>query len=222
VIVGTLPGGLDPLVAAFGLGGAVWGVVADRIAARWPAHEDGSVRGVDWRSAVVVAFGIVALAMVPVRFDTVGERGLFGLYFAALVLLLATDLDQRLLPDVVTLPLMVLGLAALASGGDSLVARQEPWLAIAGAIAVPGVLLLVSLPFGEGAFGLGDVKLLVSVGLVAGLSRIVLAAFAGALLGGVGIVVLLAARRVTLKSYVPFGPFLIAGAVWAMLLPAAS
>jgi leader peptidase (prepilin peptidase)/N-methyltransferase len=117
---------------------------------------------------------------------------------------------------------MALGLAALAWGGDSLVSRESPWLAIAGAVAVPGILLLISLPFGEGAFGLGDVKLLVSVGLVAGLARIVLAAFAGALLGGVGIVVLLAARRVTLKSYIPFGPFLIAGTVWAMLLPAAT
>jgi leader peptidase (prepilin peptidase)/N-methyltransferase len=220
--VGTLPGGLDPIVLAFGLCGAVWGAVADRLGARWPAHEDGSVRGVDWRSAVVVAFGIVALAMVPTRFDSVGERALFGLYFAAMVLLMATDLDQRLMPDVVTLPLMALGLAALAWGGDSLVSRESPWLAIAGAVAVPGILLLISLPFGEGAFGLGDVKLLVSVGLVAGLARIVLAAFAGALLGGVGIVVLLAARRVTLKSYIPFGPFLIAGTVWAMLLPAAS
>jgi leader peptidase (prepilin peptidase)/N-methyltransferase len=220
--VGTLPGGLDPIVLAFGLCGAIWGALADRIGARWPAHEDGSVRGVDWRSAVVVAFGIVALAMVPTRFDSVGERALFGLYFAAMVLLMATDLDQRLMPDVVTLPLMALGLAALAWGGDSLVSRESPWLAIAGAVAVPGILLLISLPFGEGAFGLGDVKLLVSVGLVAGLARIVLAAFAGALLGGVGIVVLLAARRVTLKSYIPFGPFLIAGTVWAMLLPAAN
>jgi leader peptidase (prepilin peptidase)/N-methyltransferase len=220
--VGTLPGGLDPLVAAFGLGGAVWGVAADRIAARWPAHEDGSVRAVDWRTAAVVLFGIVALAMVPVRFDAAGERALFGLYFVALVLMMGTDLDQRLLPDVVTLPLVVLGLAALAWGGDSLVSRASPWLAIGGAVVVPGVLLLVSVPFGEGAFGIGDVKLLVSVGLVAGLARLVIAAFAGALLCGVAIVLLLAARRVTLRSYIPFGPFLIAGAVWAMLLPAAS
>ena len=220
--MGTLPGGLDPLVAAFGLGGAVWGVAADRIAARWPAHEDGSVRAVDWRTAAVVLFGIVALAMVPVRFDTASERALFGLYFVALVLMMGTDLDQRLLPDVVTLPLIVLGLAALAWGGDSLVSRASPWLAIGGAVVVPGALLLVSVPFGEGAFGIGDVKLLVSVGLVAGLARLVIAAFAGALLCGVAIVLLLAARRVTLRSYIPFGPFLIAGAVWAMLLPAAS
>jgi prepilin signal peptidase PulO-like enzyme (type II secretory pathway) len=36
------------------------------------------------------------------------------------------------------------------------------------------------------------------------------------------ILALLAAKRVTLKSYIPFGPFLILGAVWAALLPAGS
>jgi len=46
--------------------------------------------------------------------------------------------------------------------------------------------------------------------------------FVGAMLGGVVILALLLARRITLKSYVPFGPFLIAGAVWAAMLPASS
>jgi prepilin signal peptidase PulO-like enzyme (type II secretory pathway) len=32
------------------------------------------------------------------------------------------------------------------------------------------------------------------------------------------IVVLLVARRITLKSYIPFGPFLIFGAIWAILV----
>jgi prepilin signal peptidase PulO-like enzyme (type II secretory pathway) len=111
---------------------------------------------------------------------------------------------------------------ALIWGGDSLVSRSPAWLAVLGAIGVPGLLFLASLPFGEGAFGGGDVKFLVSVGLLSGLVRIVMAAFVGAMLSGVVILVLLLTRRITLKSYVPFGPFLIAGAVWAALLPASS
>jgi prepilin signal peptidase PulO-like enzyme (type II secretory pathway) len=42
------------------------------------------------------------------------------------------------------------------------------------------------------------------------------------MIAGVVIVTLLLARRVTMKSYIPFGPFLIIGAVWATLLPASS
>jgi leader peptidase (prepilin peptidase)/N-methyltransferase len=95
-------------------------------------------------------------------------------------------------------------------------------LAVLGAIVVPGLLFVASLPFGEGAFGGGDVKFLVSVGLLTGFLRIVIAVFAGAMIAGVVIVTLLLARRVTMKSYIPFGPFLIIGAVWATLLPASS
>jgi leader peptidase (prepilin peptidase)/N-methyltransferase len=218
----SLPAGFEPLIPLFGLAGLVWGVAADRIAARWPAHEDGSVRSVDWRTPVVAVFATVALAAVPARFDDPAQRLLFGTFFAACVLLVATDLDQRLMPDVVTLPLIVLGSVALVWGGDSLVSRSPAWTAILGAIVVPGLMFVVSLPFGAGALGGGDVKFLAAVGLLTGLVRIAIAAFAGAMIGGVVIFGLLIARRVTLHSYVPFGPFLIAGAVWAVLLPAAS
>jgi leader peptidase (prepilin peptidase)/N-methyltransferase len=218
----SLPAGFDPLVPLFGLAGLAWGVVVARIAARWPAHEDGGVRGLDWQLPVVAVFGAVAMAAVPERFGDPGQRLLFGAVFAACVLLMATDLDQKLMPDVITLPLIVLGAVALVWGGDSLVSRSPWWLAVVGAVAVPGLLFAASLPFGEGAFGMGDVKFLAGVGLLMGLVRLVIAVFTGALISGLVIFVLLAARRITLRSYIPFGPFLIIGAVWAALLPAAS
>jgi leader peptidase (prepilin peptidase)/N-methyltransferase len=205
-----------------GVAGLVLGVAADRISARWPAHEDGSVRKVDWRTLVLAVFGIVALAVVPMRFSDPGQRLLFTAFFAACVLLMATDLDQRLMPDVVTLPLIVVGALALAWGGDSLVSRSPAWEAVLGAVVIPGFLLVVSLPFGEGALGFADVKFMVAVGLFTGLIRVAITAFAGAMIGGVVVFVLLVTRRVTLKSYVPFGPFLIVGAVWAVLIPASS
>lgn len=214
--------GSGPLIFAFGLVGLVWGLVADRISARWPAHEDRSVRRIDWRTPVVAIFGTVALAAVPLRFGDMAERVLFGAVFAALVLLMATDLDQKLLPDLLTLPILIAGAVAIAWGGDTLMNRQPAWLVIAGAIGLPLLLYVASLPFGEGAFGGGDVKFLAGVGLLTGALRLVIAVFVGALLSGVVIVALLAAKRVTLKSYIPFGPFLIIGAVWAALLPSAS
>jgi leader peptidase (prepilin peptidase)/N-methyltransferase len=218
----SLPTQLDPLVPLFGLAGLAWGVAAARIAARWPAHEDGSVRPLDWQLPVVAVFGAIAMAAVPERFGDPGQRLLFGAVFAACVLLMATDLDQKLMPDVITLPLIVLGAAVLVWGGDSLVSRSPWWLAVAGAVVVPGLLFAASLPFGAGAFGLGDVKFLAGVGLLVGLVRLVIAVFVGALISGLVIFVLLAARRITLRSYIPFGPFLIIGAIWATLLPAAS
>jgi leader peptidase (prepilin peptidase)/N-methyltransferase len=218
----SLPAGIEPLALLLGLAGFVWGVAADRISARWPAHEDGSVRTVDWRTVVVAVRGAVAMAVAPVRFSDPGERLLFGAFFAACVLLMATDLDQRIMPNVITLPLIVLGVVALAWGGDSLVLRSSLLSTVVGAVAVPGVLYVASMPFGDGAFGEADVKFLVATGLLTGFIRIVLSVFAAAMIAGVVIVALLATRRATLRSYIPLGPFLIMGVVWAVLLPASS
>jgi leader peptidase (prepilin peptidase)/N-methyltransferase len=218
----TLPAEVGPLSLLLGVAGLAWGVAADRISAHWPAHEDGSVRKVDWRTPVLAIFGAVALAVVPIRFGDPAQRLLFTAFFATCVLLMATDLDQKLMPDVVTLPLIVISALALVWGGDSLVSRSPAWEAVLGAILVPGFLFLVSLPFGEGALGFADVKFMVSVGLLTGLIRVAITAFAGAMIGGVVVFALLVTRRVTLKSYVPFGPFLIVGAVWAVLIPASS
>ena len=210
---------LDERAEAVILGGigVAWGLVADRIGARWPAHDDGSVRPVDWRTPVVAALGGIALGALALRLADPSHLLLFGGYFLALTLLLATDLDQRLLPDLVTLPLIVVTLVAAVAGWNPLVAGQLGWAAVA-AIAIPGVLYLISIPFGAGAIGMGDLKLLISVGLLTGLSRSVAGLVVGALAAGVVIGVLLLLRRVTLRTYIPFGPFLIIGAFWAVLV----
>ncbi len=90
--------------------------------------------------------------------------------------------------------------------------------AIAAAALIPAVLYLPSLAFGADAFGLGDVKLLVGSGLLLGGLRAVGGVAFGLLLSGVVLVVLLVARRIGRRSYVPFGPFLILGVLWAVLL----
>lgn len=199
------------------LGGA-WGFVADRIGARWPAHEDGTIRPIDWRTPMAVVIGAIAFAGVGDRFGgDVASVVLFGAYITALVLLLATDLDQRLLPDIVTLPAIPIVLAVDALGFNPLVAPGDIPFAIIAAIAIPLLLALLAIPFGAGAIGMGDLKLLVSVGLLVGVLRLVSGVVWGAVIAGLVILALLVARRITLKTYVPFGPFLIIGALLAIL-----
>lgn len=208
---------MTPIAILLGVLGAAWGFVADRIGARWPVHDDGSVRAIDWRTPVAVLSGALALGALTLRFTEPVPAVVFGAYLLALVFLLATDLDQRLLPDLVTLPAIPLALAFALLGLNPLVPSGVLPIAIVAAIAVPGLMYLFSIPFGAGAFGLGDVKLLVSVGLLVGPLRMFSGVVYGALVAGVVIVVLLAARRISLKSYIPFGPFLIFGAIWAIL-----
>ena len=205
----------------FVLGGLL-GLAADRVAARWPAHEDGSIRAIGWRTPVTIAIAGLAMAQLGVRFDEPHERAIFGAYFVALIVLLATDLDQRLLPDVITLSAIPFALLFAVSGLNPLLEGGLSFGlggALVAAVALPGLILLLSLPFGRDAIGLGDVKLLVSVGLMSGFARGFIGLFAGAMAMAVVVIVLLVARRITLKSYVPMGPFLIGGAMWGILLP---
>jgi leader peptidase (prepilin peptidase) / N-methyltransferase len=209
------------LIAAV-LVGLVWGVIADRIAARWPAHEEGqpAVRPIDWRTPVVALIGAISGAVVVLRFS--GEPvhlALMTLVALDLVLMFATDLDQRLLPDVLTLPLVPLALAVFVLGiSPYLQAPSDLLAAAAAAVILPLGMYLLSLPFGPGAIGIGDLKLLVGVGLLGGPFRLVATLVVGAVVAAAVIVVLVVARRITLRSYVPYGPFLILGCLWALLV----
>ncbi len=209
--------GLDPAALAFGAGGLVWGLISDRVAARWPLHEDGRTRRLDWRTPVVAVVAALAFAALPGRFDQPTPLAIFSGYFVVLTLLFATDLDQRLLPDLLTLPLIPLAALLLLSGLNPLVLGREAG-AVAAAFVVPACLFVFSIPFGKGAIGAGDLKLLVSVGLVSGLLRAAVGVVVGVLVAGVVILALVVLRRITLHSYVPYGPFLIIGAFWAVIV----
>ncbi|HEY7702315.1 MAG TPA: A24 family peptidase [Candidatus Limnocylindrales bacterium] len=167
---------------------------------------------------VCAVVGAVSFGLLPARFggDTLALV-LFGAWFATLVAGLATDLDQRVLPDELTLPVIPFALLYAISGLNPLVGGALV-LAIAAAVLIPALLYLPSIPFGAGAFGMGDVKFLVGMGLMLGADRAISATVFSLLLSGVVLVVLLVTRRIGRKSFVPFGPFLIIGALWAVLI----
>jgi leader peptidase (prepilin peptidase)/N-methyltransferase len=213
---------MDPLAGALGAAGFALGVAADRLATRWPEHDEEHPAGrrVDWRTALVALAGALALGLLPLRFG--GDAlalAVFGAWFVTLIVGLATDLDQRLLPDVLTLPVIPVGLVYALSGANPLVGGEVA-LAVVAALVIPAALYLPSIPFGAGAFGLGDVKLLIGVGLLAGASRALGTVIFALVLAGIVIVVLLATRRIGRRTYIPFGPFFIVAALWAVLLRA--
>ncbi len=204
------------LAGALGLG---FGYAADRLAARWPAHEDGAIRARDWRTAVVSTAGALAFAATVARFgpNPVHLAVVFP-YVAVLVVLFAIDLDQRLLPNLLTYPLVAYALVVFAIGASPFVPTLEDlgWAAAA-AVVVPLGLFVLAIPFGSDAIGEGDLKLLVSVGLFAGAENLVYSLIAGALAAGIVVAILVFIRRLSMKSFIPYGPFLIAGTMWAIL-----
>lgn len=204
--------------------GAVFGFGADRLSSRWPEHEDEMVRGLDWRSVVVVVGGAVAFGLLAWRWTEPVDLVVLGIYVAALIMLLATDLDQKLLPDLLTFPLMAYALALMVLGLNPVLAGKAQVLfadgdlgAILAAIGAPALLAVTDRVF-RGALGMGDLKLAVSLGLMFGVTQL----FAGFLVGTIGfavvVLVLVLSRRLSLKTAVPFGPALIAAGVVAAVI----
>jgi leader peptidase (prepilin peptidase)/N-methyltransferase len=209
---------LIPIVVISAVAGGWWGFAADRIAARWPEHEDPSVRRIDWRTPAVIIVGAVGSGLLATRYgDDRTAFAYLGVLVLALILLFATDLDQRLLPDVITFPIVAYALLGFVLGVGPIVrAPGDLLVAAVAAIGIPAILYLLSLPFGAGAIGIGDLKLLFGVGLLVGAQRLIATVIVGAISAAIGILILLALRRISLKSYVPYGPFLILGAIWAV------
>jgi leader peptidase (prepilin peptidase)/N-methyltransferase len=131
-----------------------------------------------------------------------------AVFCAALVVVTATDLSHRIVPNVVVVPAAVLVL------GLDTVARPSPEWAIA-AVGASGFLLAAALAY-PGGMGLGDVKLALLMG--AALGRFVpVALLAGMIFALVPSVVLFARHgSKARKMAIPFAPFLALGSVVAL------
>ena len=174
----------------------------------------------DWRTVVVTIGAAVAFALLAARWHEPRDMAVLGIWFAALTVLLATDLDQRLLPDVITLPLIPFAAVVLLIGWDPLLAGKSLGIAsgIAAGILAPIGLLVSDRLFG-GGLGLGDVKLSVSLGLICGIYLLIAGFFVASIAFAIVIGILIVLGRLKLRSHIPFGPILILAGVFAALTP---
>ncbi len=197
------------------------------IAVRYPAVES-TVAALSL--AVATPWLPLCLASEPVGWQPVlallGEQ-LFVFVWVAIALI---DADTFVVPDVLSLPLPLLGLALAALVGDL---RGVTWQQSgAGALVGGGGLLLVQWLYGrltgrEG-LGTGDIKLLGGIGALLGLvalPAVVLAAAVQGLLFAAAFAVLQRGKALQdrgLQSIrhlaLPFGPFLVLAAVQWLLL----
>ena len=136
-------------------------------------------------------------------------------FLGALIVVTFIDLDHQIIPDVISLPGIVIGLAL------SLVLNEPGFLnAVFGVLLGGGLLYAVAFGYewwtGREGMGGGDIKLLAMIGAFLGWRAVpvtlLLASFTGSLIG-VGVMIV---RRANSRVAIPFGPFLAAGAACAL------
>jgi leader peptidase (prepilin peptidase)/N-methyltransferase len=186
-------------------------------------------RCADCRAPISIRYPLIELVtglifvIVAWRLDELGLRSAVPafLYFAAVgVALSAIDLDLRRLPNAIVIPSYPVIAVLLAA---SAAWQHDGWAVLRAALAgaaLFGFFLALAIVYPAG-MGLGDVRLAGLVGGVLGYlswSAWAIGAFGGFLLGAVAGVAVLAAKRGGRKTALPFGPFMIAGALLAVVV----
>jgi len=123
-----------------------------------------------------------------------------------LVIIFVYDSRHFIIPDKVLFPAIIISLIYLVLSYPVSVANHV--LSALGASLF--FLVIVLFTRGKG-MGMGDVKLAILIGLLLGFPKVVASLFFAFLIGaiiGIGLILL---KKKTLKSEVPFGPFLIIG-----------
>ena len=190
-------------------------------------------KAISWMyPAVELATGLLFLACAAVFGPTL-EGVKWALLSALIVVLVATDIRERILPDKVNFTGLIFGV--LISGflrpADGVAAwlsskmfdfpPPTPVLSVAdsllGALVGGGLLWIVAEGYfrlrGREGMGLGDVKMMAMVGAFEGLEGALLAILIGSLLGSVLGVAFIAIFRKDSDYELPFGAFLGAGSL---------
>ena len=217
------------LVAVFSVVGLAVGWLLDPLIARVPVAGAGD-RSVGttspsrprrprakWRIAIVcgVLFGALAA-----RFEDSWALPAYLVLATALVALSVIDLELYILPNRIVYPLalaMIVLLTLAAVGDDDFDAIVRGLLAGVVAFTIFFVLHMIS----PRSMGFGDVKLAFVLGLSLGWlgwGEVLLGLFLGFFYGAVIGLVLIATRVRAKSQALPFGPFLAAGALTAILV----
>ncbi|KAF0123202.1 MAG: leader peptidase (prepilin peptidase) / N-methyltransferase [bacterium] len=155
--------------------------------------------------------GLLSLALF-LKFGLSLSYFVYLTFSASLLVITFIDIDHQIIPDVITLPGIILGFTV------SLFLPGMTFMdSIIGIAAGGGGLFLVAMGYHlltkrEG-MGVGDIKLISMIGAFLGIKGVILTIFLGSLFGSsVGLAVMIKEKR-DRRYAVPFGPFLTIGAL---------
>ncbi len=188
-----------------------WSVILAQVSGHQTCPGCGQPRPTHIRSVVIELLTPVIFVFLLQRYGYTFDLFTTTLYSSILLLITVTDLEHRLIFNIVILPSILVALLI------SFVDPSMPWLVAAVGGGLGFILSYIAALASRGGLGGGDVTLSTFLGLILGFPHILLSLGFGVFLGGFTAFILLITRRVGLKTFIPYGPFLtITG--WIMLI----
>ncbi|MCX4603753.1 A24 family peptidase [Streptomyces anulatus] len=221
--------GTDTTAGAETAGGADTAVGRSAAVPGAAPAEAGSAPGTPGPGPVAYAPGVLApvvtvVACVALAAATGARPELIGWLALTPVAVLLAAVDRRVhrLPDPLTLPLA--GAVVLLLGGAALLpGHAGSWTSgLLGGLALGGFYFLLFL-INPNGMGFGDVKLALALGTALGWygwTVLFVGGFAGFLFGALYGLALVLLRRAGRRTGIPFGPFMLGGALTGLLLGA--
>ena len=141
---------------------------------------------------------------------------IYALLSSALIIISFIDLDVQIIPDEISLPGIVIGLAL------SFIVPYISYLnSLLGIIIGGGIIFLIALAglaiFKKEAMGGGDVKLSAMIGAFIGWKYIMISLFIGFFIGAIAGILLILLKIRNRDDLVPFGPFIVLGSLITIL-----
>ncbi len=168
-----------------------------------------------WAPAILSAAAVIGGGAFYAVNSLTSWQGWWLALWGEMLLLFATiDLRSRRVPNVLVLTAAIVAVALSLAGFG-----PRPLNSLLGGVVGLAIFFALAL-VQRGAMGMGDVKFAGLVGLLTGYPGVLAALTAGVIAGGLGALILLLTRRVRRKSFIPYVPFLAAGA-WLLMAYAA-
>lgn len=190
-----------PLVSYLALRGKC-GFCGMKISARYP---------------LVEALNAICYLYFLWEFGLTAQFGIFAFLASTLIAIFFIDLDFQIIPDLITLPGMVIGLGiSLLPNGIGILPS------LIGLVVGGGALYLVALLgdwlFKKESMGGGDIKMAAMLGAFLGWQKVLFIFLASAGIGlVVSVILMIFSKKLRENRVIPFGPFIAMAAMLAIL-----
>ena len=171
---------------------------------------------ISWRYPLVEALTALCLAALFLKYGLSAEFVTYGVLVLFLIPISFIDLDKGLILNKLTIPCFILGIL-LVLGFQVETLKNGLLGAVGGGVIVWIISGMGKLLFRKESMGMGDVKLLVMIGVYTGFPDVALCLFFGIFIAAILIIGGMVLKKLRLGDTIPFGPFIAMGTLVYLL-----